>query len=141
MSLDDLTAAKQCTKLCYVSVLRLSAHTCHQLSSPAMVTVEHLPRSTLNPSVKFHAADKSRLDQFLGKIFKGCHDWTQCVVPREKQSVSARMPGFLFSRQSKPWAKPSKSSTHPGTVFRSYNASKPIPKQLDVQLRVKHVSP
>ncbi len=141
MSVDDLAAAKQRTKPCYVSVERLSARSCRQLMSPALVCVERLPRSTLNPNAKFCTADKSKSDQFPGRIFKGCRNWTQCVVPAEKESMSVRMPGYVFSGKTKPRTKPSKSSTHPGTVFRSYHASSPMPKLLNVQLQLKRVSP
>ncbi len=141
MSHDDLSAAQLRTKPCYVPVQRLSVHVCCQLTSPVMVLVECLPRSTLNPTVKFRAADKSRSDQFPGRVFKGTRDWTKCVVPCEKQSILSRMPGFVFSAKNKPREKCSKSSLHPGTVFRSYNVSQPVPKQLDVQLCVKRVSP
>ncbi len=110
-------------KQCSVKVERLSAGTCVQLSSKTNIRVERLPRSALNPTFVFKAAQRNKSDMFPGKIFRGQRDWTKCSVPVDKPSVSSRLPGFVFNSTGK--QKP----------HSSY-----VPPHLDVKLHVKPVS-
>ncbi len=119
---------------CIVRVERLSHMACKQLMSPTKVLVEHVAKSALWPNTIFKAAEKNRSQMCPGKVFRGCRDWTQCVVPTEKQSVSSKKLGFVFSSHSKPCEKPLWSSTHPGIVFRLDGV---LPACLDAQLHVK----
>ncbi len=121
------------TRLSSVRVEHFSHQACLQLSALVKVNVERLSQSALHPGVVFKAAQKNKSELFPGKIFKGCHDWSQCTVPCEKKPISLTKPGFLFSAHSKPREKPSRSLLCPGRIFKSSGV---LPASLDPQLRV-----
>lgn len=123
-------------KLCSVRVERLSHNTCKQLSSgmKVQVLVERVPKSALHPSTVFKATEKNKSQMFPGKVFRGHLDWTKCVVGTDKQSISDKKPGFIFSSHSKPRERPSRSSMRPRVVFWSSGV---LPASLDVQLCLK----
>ncbi len=148
---DDDSEFDQCpwapenavTKPCFVRVEHLSGATCLQLTSEVTVQVERLSKSLLHPGKIFKPVEKNKSMLFPGRIFRGKRDWSQCEVPRDKLSVSTKMPGYVFSDRGKPVEKPLRSLSHPGTVFRSVktrNVSASVHGNLQLQVRLTPIS-
>ena len=106
------------TRVCSVKLDCLSPGTCVQLSSKMNVLVEWLPRSALNPTFVFKAAQRNKSDMFPGKIFHGQRDWTKCTVAADKPSISSKMPGYVFNATGKQKPQRNKSDMFPGKIFR-----------------------
>ncbi len=89
------------------------------------VPVERLPRSTLYPEQIFKSQvceNTPKCTLFPGHVFVGVStpNWMQCTVPKERPSVSSKLPGKVFSSWVKPVDKQSVSSKLPGRVFTSH---------------------
>ncbi len=60
---------------------------------------------------------------YPGRIFTShpVPNWTQCTVPVERTSISAKLPGHIFSATVKPVEHPSVSSKLPGRIFTAHS--------------------
>ncbi len=87
------------------------------------VPVERLSRSLLYPGRVFKSERIPKSTLYPGRVFKGVQvpNWTQCTVPRERASVSSKLPGCIFSAHSKPVEHVSVSSRLPGRIFTAHS--------------------
>ncbi len=127
------------TKECAVQVKCLPMRRCFpQVYAKLSIQVECLSWSLLTPGRVFKSERVPKSVLHPGHVFRGAYDWRKCTMLCDRPSVSAKMPGKVFSSKGGPRDRLSVSSRKPGYVFS--DRARPTPNWTQCTVPIKKPS-